>query len=181
MQRLTKTDNKSVANKVFLRRKATEHLTSLRVLDLYAGNNTLWNNFEKEKYFGIEIVKGKGKNLQANTRRVFDSLDLSLYNVIDCDSYGIAFDIYKKILENKTLKSGTVIIYTAITNAFTQMQSEGIKMFGLSKMFKKCSTLFNEKGIDYFYGMLGNYGISEVNYYEVIDAYKKHYGYFLTI
>lgn len=94
----TKTDNKSVANKVFLRREGTKHLDSLRVLDLYAGNNVLWHNFEKEKYFGIEVKKGKGNNLNTNTRRVIDVLDFSEYNIIDCDSYGIAFDIYKKIL-----------------------------------------------------------------------------------
>ena len=175
-----KTDNKSVANKVFLRKEATKHLDTLRILDLYAGNNVLWCNFEKEKYFGIEVQKGKGKNLNADTRRVIDALDLSQYNVIDCDSYGIAFDIYKKILESKSLKKGTVILYTAIVNAFTQIQKEGMKMFGLQKMFPKCSTLINPKGIEFFYGMLGNYGIEKVRYYEVQDAYLKHYGYFIA-
>ena len=58
----------------------------------------LWGGFEKEKYFGIEVQKGRGKNLNADTSRVIDALDLSQYNVMDCDSYGIAFDIYKKIL-----------------------------------------------------------------------------------
>lgn len=176
----TKTDNKSVANKIFLRREATKHLSGLRVLDLYAGNNVLWGSFPKEKYFGIEAQKGKGKNLNANTRRVIDALDLSQYNVIDCDSYGIAFDIYKKIIENKSLQKGTVIFYTAIVNAFTQMHKEGIQMFGLEKMFPKASTLFNPKGLEFFYGMLGNYGIDKVRYYEVQDDYLKHYGYFVV-
>ena len=174
----TKTDNKSIANKIFLRREATKHLGALSVLDLYAGNNVLWRNFEKEKYFGIEVIKGKGKNLNTDTRRVIDALDLSQYNVIDCDSYGIAFDIYKKILTNKSLRNGTVVIYTAIVNGFTQIQKEGMKMFGLEKMFHKCSTLFNPQGIEFFYGMLGNFGVDKVKYYEVKDAYLKHYGYF---
>lgn len=174
----TKTDNMSVANKIFLRREATKHLNSLRVLDLYAGNNVLWGNFDKEKYFGIEVQKGKGKNLNSDTRRVIDALDLSQYNVIDCDSYGIAFDIYKKILENKSVQNGTVVMYTAIVNVFTQMHREGMRMFNLNKMYSKCVTLFNPKGIEFFYGMLGNYGIDKVTYYEVKDDYLKHYGYF---
>jgi hypothetical protein len=169
-----------VANKVFLRCEATKHLDSLRVLDLYAGNNVLWCNFDKEKYFGIEVQKDKGKNLNVDTRRVIDTLNLSPYNVIDCDSYGIAFDIYNKILENESLQKGTIILYTAVVNAFTQMHGEGIKMFHLEKMFYKCSTLFNPKGIEFFYGMLGNYGVDKVNYYEVRDDYLKHYGYFIV-
>ncbi|MCL2630429.1 MAG: hypothetical protein FWD49_02755 [Firmicutes bacterium] len=176
----TKTDNKSVANKIFLRQEATKHLAGLRVLDLYAGNNVLWRNFEKEKYFGIEVQRGKGRNLNADTRRVIDSLDLSQYNVIDCDSYGIAFDIYKKILESESLQKGTVILYTAIVNAFTQIQKEGMKIFGLQNMLRKCPTLFNPKGIEFFYGMLGNYGKERVKYYEVRDDYLKHYGYFIA-
>jgi hypothetical protein len=126
------------------------------------------------------VQQGKGKNLIADTRRVIDALDFSQYNVIDCDSYGIAFDIYKKLLESKTLRKGTVIFYTAIVNVFTQMHKVGIKMFGLEKMFPKCPTLFNPKGIEFFYGMLGNYGIEKVNFYEVRDDYLKHYGYFIV-
>lgn len=53
-------------------------------------------------------------------------------------------------------------------------------MFSLDKMFSKCSTLFNPKGIEFFYGMLGNYGIEKVNYYKVKDDYLKHYGYFIV-
>jgi hypothetical protein len=176
----TKTDNKSVADKIFLRREATKHLDELRVLDLYAGSNVLWGNFEKAKYFGIEVEKGKGKNLNINTRRVIDALDFSQYNVIDCDSYGIAFDIYKKLLESPSIKKGTVIFYTAIVNVFTQMHKEGMRMFHLEKMYFKCPTLFSPKGIEFFYGMLGNYGIEKVHYYEIKDDYLKHYGYFVV-
>lgn len=176
----TKTDNKSVANKIFLRREATKHLGSLRVLDLYAGNNVLWRNFEKEKYFGIEVQQGKGKNLNVDTRRVIDALDFSQYNVIDCDSYGIAFDIYKKILESPKTQKGTIVFYTAIVNVFTQMHKEGMRIFHLEKMLSKCPTLINPKGIEFFYGMLGNYGIEKVRYYEVRDDYLKHYGFFIV-
>ncbi len=56
-----KTDNASIVNKVALRKRAVESLDKLRVLDLYAGNNILWSNFDKEKYYGVEIQKGKGK------------------------------------------------------------------------------------------------------------------------
>jgi len=94
-------DNKSIANKVFLRRKATEHLSTLRVLDLFAGNNVLWRNFEKERYYGVELLPDKGVNLNADARQVVDSLDLSDFNVIDCDSYTIPFEIAGRSLKTR--------------------------------------------------------------------------------
>jgi len=121
VQRATKTDNKSVGNKVFLRRKATEQLGALSVLDLFAGNNVLWRNIDTERYYGVELVPGKGANLTADAKQAIESLDLSAFNVIDCDSYGIPFEICRKLLENPSVQSGTVILYTAITNDFTQL------------------------------------------------------------
>lgn len=71
----------------------------------------LWSFFDKEKYYGVEIQKGKGKNITADCKKFIESLDLSVFNVIDCDSYGVPFDVIYKIFNNKTLKAGTVIIY----------------------------------------------------------------------
>lgn len=87
-----KTDNANETKKVSLRRQATAHLDSLRVLDLFAGKNVLWSHFETEKYYGVEKEKGKGKNLNADNIRIIARLDLSKFNVIDADSYGIPFN-----------------------------------------------------------------------------------------
>ena len=111
------TDNARLANKIALRRRATADLDRLRVLDLYAGRNLLWSYFDKEKYFGVDIQQNKGQNLTADSRRIVETLDLSAFNVIDCDSYGIPFDVLYKLLQNDTLQDGTVILYTAITRA----------------------------------------------------------------
>lgn len=98
----TKTDNKSIANKIFIRTEAIKNLKEIKVLDLFAGRNVLWNNIHTDKYYGIDIEAKKGKNLNADTRNAIDNLDLSEFNVIDCDSYGIAFDLYKNCLHEKT-------------------------------------------------------------------------------
>ena len=179
MQRVTKTDNKSIANKVLLRRKATEHLKSLYVLDLFAGNNVLWRNIDKERYYGVELVAGKGANLNADANQAVDSLDLSGFNVIDCDSYSVPFEICKKIIENPNVKSGTVVLYTAITNAFSQLPNVCVNDIGITDFHRIAPSLFNTEAITYFYDMLANLGIREVNYYEVIDGYTKHYGCFI--
>ena len=175
----TKTDNKSIANKLFIRKEAIKNLKQVNVLDLFAGRNVLWNNIKTDNYFGIDIENNKGKNLNADTRQIFDTLDLSKFNVIDCDSYGIAFDLYKKILTNKSIKKGTVILYTLITNEFTKIQNEAKKEFNFKHFYDKAPSLFNARAIEFFYEMLAKYGIKEVYYYSLRDNFDKHYGYFI--
>ena len=177
--RPTKTDNKSIANKLFIRKEAIKNLKEVKVLDLFAGRNVLWNNIKTNKYFGIDIATNKGKNLNADTRQVFDSIDLSEFNVIDCDSYGIAFDLYKKLLTNNNINKGTIILYTLITNEFTKIQNEAKKEFNFKHFYNKAPSLFNARAIEFFYEMLSNYGIKEVNYYSIRDNFDKHYGYFV--
>lgn len=180
MKHVTKIENKSVANKVFLRREATKHLSELRILDLFAANNVLWRNFEKQRYYGVDILLGKGKNLCADSKQIVKSINLSEFNVIDCDSFEIPYEICKYLLTNKNVKKGTVIIYTAMTNVFTQLPISCIDDLGIREMYKIAPSLFSLNGITYFYDMLANYGVREINYYEHIDNFKKHYGYFLT-
>ena len=83
------TDNTNLVHKVQLRKEAIKNLSQVNVLDLFAGQNYIWSNFDCDKYYGVEKVKGKGKNLNADNIRVIASLDLSKFNVIDCDSYGV--------------------------------------------------------------------------------------------
>lgn len=62
---LTSTDNASLANKIELRKRAT-NIEQLKVLDLYSGNNTLWNHFCQAKVLRYRYSKRKG-NGRANT------------------------------------------------------------------------------------------------------------------
>lgn len=175
-----KTDNANIPHKVYLRKEATKGLKSLRVLDLFAGNNILWSNFNCEKYYGVEVVKGKGKNLNADNLRVIESLDLSEFNVIDCDSYGIPFQQIEKLYQNPTLQSGTVIIYTAIGNSFSALSKIAIQEFGFSEMYNKCPTLFNRMSDELFYGYLEKKGVKQVKQYEIISNFIKKYGFFIV-
>lgn len=175
----TKTDNKSIANKLFIRKEAIKKLNEVKVLDLFAGRNVLWSNIKTDKYFGIDIDINKGKNLNADTRKVFDNMNLSEYNVIDCDSYGIAFDLYKKLLIRDDVQDDTIVFYTAITNEFTKIQNEAKKEFNFKHFYNKAPSLFNARAIKFFYEFLSHYGITEVNYYAIRDHFDKHYGYFV--
>lgn len=175
----TKTDNKSIPNKIFIRQKAIENLSEVNVMDLFAGRNVLWNNIKTNNYYGIDVSVNKGKNLNVDTRKAIGNLDLSFYNVIDCDSYGIAFDLYKKLLTRKDVKSGTIIIYTAITNEFTKIQNVAKEELGFKNFYNKAPSLFNARAIEFFYEFLAKMGVEEVYYYSIRDKFLKHYGYFI--
>jgi len=146
---------------------------------LFAGNNILWRNFEKERYYGVELLPDKGVNLNADALQVVDSLDLSDFNVIDCDSYTIPFEICRKIIQNPLVKRGTVVLYTAICGIFMPLPNECIDALGIREMYRIAPSLFRVNGIAYFYDMLANLGVTEVNYYENLDGFTKNYGYFV--
>jgi hypothetical protein len=178
---VTKTDNYKINYKIYLREKAVEGLKELRVLDVFAGNNLLWNKFDKAKYYGIEIIKGKGKNLNANNLKVLPSLDLSQYNIIDLDSYGIPAHQIEALYNNLTLKKGTICIYTCISNGLSGVNKNLINHFGLSRICKKCKTLINKKNKELFYAFLFDKGVKQVFDYTVkSNSYDKTYGYFIV-
>jgi len=176
-----KTDNHNIWQKVKLRKQAVKNLNSINVLDLFAGNNTLWSYIKTNRYYGVEKEKNKGKNLTADNMRIIKSLDLSNFNVIDCDSYGIPFNQIYEIFKNTTLKKNTVIIYTCITNKMSGLNKECLKMFNLSKIYKKVKTLLNSYAIELFYGMLYKNGIKKIKEFEINTTFIKKYGYFKVI
>lgn len=176
-----KTDNHNIYHKVELRKEATKDLDELKVLDLFAGENKLWGHFDCQKYYGVEIEKDKGKNLNANNVRVIKSLDLSEFNVIDCDSYGIPVKQIQEIYNNATLKKGTIIIYTCIGNAMSALNKQIITEFHLEGIYKKCKVLLNKKSEELFYGYLYNRGVRSVTEYaEIAKSFKKKYGFFVV-
>lgn len=176
-----KTDNANLYHKVYLRKDAVKNLDEIRCLDLFAGNNVIWSHFDCKKYYGIEVEKGKGKNLNANNLRVIESLDLSKFNVIDCDSYGMPIRQIEQIYKNPTLQDGTVIVYTAIGSSLSTLSKEFLSFFGIHEMYKKCKVLFNKKSDFFFHAFLCKYGVKKVReYQEESSNFTKKYGYFVV-
>jgi hypothetical protein len=173
-----KTDNACAASKINLRKMATAGIENLKVLDLFAGKNKLWSSFDCKTYYGVEKEKGKGKNLYADNLKVIPSLDLSRFNVIDVDSYGIPANQIEALYNNPTLKAGTVIIYTCITSKLSALNKTITKMFNIDKIYSKCPVLFNSLAVELFYGMLSEYGVEKVTEFQVKTSFDKHYGYF---
>ena len=176
----TKTDNAHIESKINLRKLATKGLDELRVLDLFAGENKLWASFEKARYYGVEKVKGKGANLHTDNIRVIQSLDLSDFNVIDVDSYGIPANQIYELYQNDTLQKGTIIIYTCITNKMSGLNKCILDLFHLRDIYAKSKTIINGHAVEMFYGLLYSLGVRKVCEYEIKSAYEKHYGFFVV-
>lgn len=172
------TDNTNIKNKVKLRELSIKDLEEVKVLDLFAGENKLWSNIKTDRYYGVELNKGKGKNLYANNLKVIPSLDLSQFNIIDCDSYGIPYEQIESLYKNKTLQKGTIIIYTCISSPISMINKKCTKDFNLDKMHQKSKVLINKLSMPLFFEMLRLKGVKKVTEYEIAGTYNKRYGFF---
>ena len=178
------TDNVNVSHKVYLRRMATEGLGSVHVLDLFAGKGEVWKRLSPDTYQGIEIQKGKNPGaIVGDNRKIIPRLDLSKYNVIDCDSYGVPATQIKLLYENRTLRSGTVIVYTCISNKVSTVPKTLQEYAGFAgDMYEKAQTLFNGLSTELFFDYLASLGVKSVTEYEEpsVHGYTKKYGYFIV-
>lgn len=174
----THTDNAHLASKIELRRRAVSKLDHVRVLDAFAGYNTLWKDIPKERYYGIDMAPGKGKNLHADNLKVLPGIDLSDFTVIDLDSYGSCIPQLKAVLGNSSLTPGSVVLFTEIhsnrSNVPLQMLPQNLRTHysDCPLLFAKFSDLlfnlaFSDLGVKSWIG----YTIQEGNF-------VKTYGYF---
>lgn len=190
------TDNTHTEIKVAVRQEAIANLPDgVRVLDCFCGNNVLWKSVAPpcpvpgaqaqgfpDVYLGLEKVKGKGsRNIHGDNLRLIPSLDLSRYNVIDLDAYGIPGAQLIALLRNKTLPDSVVIVYTAIGGAIARGQKKLMSATGIrSEAYEKCPMLWNKKMLDLWYFFLLKIGVEKVFRVVLNDgSYEKHYGYFV--
>lgn len=178
-QKRVKTDNAHIDWKIALRKEAITGIGHPRVLDLFAGRNLLWRDFDLGRYYGIEIVNGKGRNLFADNLRVIPSLDLSAFDVIDCDSYGSSIKQILALFANPTLRPDTIVIFTEIHSPRDGLPKEMVEMIGIDKIYGKIPSAFQKYGWDIFLSILNSKNVPFVRCYEVFEkSHAKRYGYF---
>lgn len=92
------TDNSFFQEKVNLRLQAISGMESVRVLDCFAGTGKIWKAVKRKssaKIFVLGIEKERGKNIDAlpgSNLKYLASMNLSRFDVIDLDAYGIPYD-----------------------------------------------------------------------------------------
>jgi hypothetical protein len=161
------TDNSYLEDKVALRAR---HLPDGKVSVLYcfAGTGKIWKAVISSrtdvdiKVLGIEkqVGKAKGFHIPIDNNRFLKSGDLSQFNVIDLDAYGIPYEQIGTILRRRW---HGVIFATVIQSIFGRLQNDLLEEVGYSKsMIEKAPVLCCKGGFDKFCSWLASRGIRKV-------------------
>lgn len=176
----TKTNNDAemLQGKINLRIESVSELEEVTVLELFGGEGILWNEVKKQTGKKIEILsidknKYKRLQLQGDNIKFIDSIDLSIFNVIDIDAWGSPYKQLDTILKRKY--SG-IIHCTFIQTMMGKLSTDMLLSLGYTKaMIDKIPSIFNKNGIDKFKQYLANKGVKEIN---IIQKQKKNYLWF---
>jgi hypothetical protein len=162
-----KTDNSYLQSKIDLR---IAHLPAgdVAVLDCYAGTGKIWSGVEEQSGRTITVLPiDKRKDtrsfrLPGDNTRFLQSLDLTKYNVIDLDAYGIPF-AQLRILFDRGYK-GTVFV-TFIQSLFGGIPHDLAVEVGFSETIaKKIPTLLGARGWSYMQQWLANQGVTKIHH-----------------
>jgi len=161
----TKTDNSYLRDKVELRLR---HLPEgpIRVLDCYSGKGVIWAAVKRLSGRDMKVLpidKRSDKfdfHLHGNNLEYLETIDISRYNVIDLDAYGIPFEHIDCLVRRKY--SGVVFV-TAIQSGMGQMPYGMLEKIGFTRrQIEKAPTLFGKRGWQYFLEYLASIGVSRI-------------------
>ncbi len=173
----TDNDEKGFTYKVSLRMETIK--PKQKILDCFSGNGFIWNRVKeisKQELFVTEIDKRDDKTsvfLKGDNIKFLKALDVSKYDVIDLDSYGIPYEQLEVIFK----KQYTGIVHlTFIQSGIGRMNNGMLNHLGYTKqMVKKCPILFAKEGYAKFLNYLSTYRILKIN---GLSLNRKHYLYF---
>jgi len=178
---MKKTDNHYLSEKVQLRKEVISLVKNPNILECFAGKGVLYKQLKKEVDFKITSIeiehnKNKSAHLTGDSYKYLLSLDLTKYNIIDLDAYGIPFKYIEHIVN--TGFKGYVIV-TAIQTGMGKLPNKLLITLGYTKeMIKKIPTLFNSNGLEKLKNYLYLVGIKEITGYFIN---RKNYFYFVCV
>ena len=160
------TENSHFAEKVELRKMYTKN--GDLVFDAYSADGKIWNEIQKKfdvKVLRIEKEKHKkGIYLCGDNIKFMMSIDLSKYDIIDLDAFGIPYQQLKIAI--KKAKKGCHIFVTFIQTMYGGLPTALLEDIGYSRvMVKKVPSLFYRKGFEKLKFWLAVNGIEDVDYY----------------
>ncbi len=128
MAQTTKTNNSYLADKVALRVAHLPDREVLRVMDCYAGSGVVWSAVKKLTGRRIAVLPidisadVDGFHLAGDNKQYLETMDLSRFDVIDLDAYGVPYDQLKIVLDRGF--HGTVFV-TFIQSVFGTVRGAG--------------------------------------------------------
>lgn len=174
-----KTNNSFLHDKVALRLCFLPDKPDITVLDCYHGTGSIWRNVQRNTdkrltVHGIDIQDYGGADvaLIGDNLKVFDSLDLERYDVIDLDAYGIPVKQFLAVWPR--LRPGTILFYTFIHSMLGKLGSTMLGQLGYSPaMLAKCQTLFCRDAHEKFLRFMSLQTLSKAVY---CKHGRKYYG-----
>lgn len=177
-----KTDNSYLEEKVNLRLESLPDKQNVFVLECYAGKGLIWDTVKERTSKDISILriekqrkKNKGFHLHGDNVKFLSTLDLSQFDIIDLDAYGVPSK-QLNIIFNKKYKG--IIHVTAIQTGMGKLPNDILLAQGYSLgMINKIPSLFNTNGFGKLRNFLYLHGVKQVTGF-FID--RKNYFYFKT-
>jgi hypothetical protein len=157
-----------LGDKISLRLNNIPVKDPLNVLDAFHGAGCIWKNVQK-KYAGkINIVridkeqKDDAFVLIGDNSKYLNSLDLSKFDVVDLDAYGVPFD-QLEILFKRKFKG--VVFVTFVRAVFGKLPKGILNALGYtSAMVDKVPTLFDKNGFQKMLAYLSVNGVTQIKY-----------------
>lgn len=173
-----KTDNHYTGDKVALRinHSPWKNDNKLNVLDCFGGRGIIWRAVQRKSGKTVNRTAIDKRNdilefhLHGENSKVLLGMDLTKYDVIDLDAYGIPVEQIGILVQKGFI--GTVFV-TAIQTMHGQLPRMMLDDLGFPEnLLKKCPTLVGRRGWEYFKQWLALKGVSEIIHR---SKQRKHY------
>jgi len=176
----TNNDPSAYEKKIQLRLNSLERVNggSARVLECFGGEGLLWNEVKKRSDKNIQVFSIDQKDYRkfqykGDSLKVLPSLDLSRFQIIDLDSYGIPFS-HMEVLFRKRYTG--IVHITCIQSGMGNLPNGLLESVGYTQgMMKKCRTLLSKDGGGKFKSWLANNGVKKI---ECLTLERKNYFWF---
>jgi len=171
----TKTDNSYLRDKIQLR---INNLPSgdISVLDCYSGKGLIWaavRELTGRKIRTLPIDRRADKDdfhLPGDNLEYLQTLDLTKFNVVDLDAYGIPFEQID-MLVRRGYKG--VVFVTAIQSVMGRLPNAMLHAVGFTDVqIEKAPTLLGKRGWEYLLQYLASVGVEKIRHR---SHSRKHY------
>ena len=177
------TDNSFIQNKINLRLNHLPSKDNITVLDVFSGDGYIWDAVKSRHKGAIEVLRidklkdKKGLYLKGDNVKYLKIIDLSLFDVIDMDAYGVPYKCLEIVLDRHIGNPFNCILFvTFIQTMYGGLPKSLLLKLGYSaEMFSKIPTLFYMNGLEKLKNWLSLYGVKEIVHR---SKHNKHYIYF---
>jgi len=167
----TKTDNTYFNDKVAQRLRHLPKKKNILILDAFAGHGRIWREIKRrrpDKKIKILKIEKKAKlngiYLKGDNVKYLENMDLSKFDVIDLDGYGVPYRQLKIVLQKMNQMNCMVFVtFIQVQLNFGSLPKKMLKELGYSdQMQKKCPTLFKINVMQKMIKFLSLYGCRKI-------------------